>query len=128
MIKFVAVLYRKPGMSVEDFRHHYESSHAPLIKRLMGDDLLGYIRNYAQAGTPFDVGEAQPAFDCITEFHFADQAAFDRAVAAVEHPDNAPSVRADEARFLDVGRVQPAVVEIRDSIDERYRAAPEQKR
>jgi len=117
MIKMMALLFRKPGMSVEDFRDHYETRHVPLVKSLMGDDLVRYVRNYAGAGTPFAVGEERPGFDCITEFHFADRAGYERAIASCEHPDNAPAVRADEARFLDMPRIQVSVVEVRDRTD-----------
>ena len=117
MYKMVCVLYRKPGMTHEEFRRHYDTSHAPLVKSLMGDNLLRYVRNYSSGMSgPSPVGEA-PTFDCITEFHFADKAAFDRAFAVVEHPDNAPKVRADEKRFLDIDRVQVAIVEEFDHTD-----------
>ena len=117
MIKFVALLYRKPGMTREEFRRHYDTSHVPLVKGLMGDNLMHYIRNYTtDASTEFDVG-VPPEFDCITEFHYKDMAAFKRAVAAIEDPKNAPAVRADEKRFLDVSRVQMAIVEVADNTD-----------
>lgn len=111
MIKMIAILTRRPGLTIEQFRNHYEDSHVPLVSRLMGRDLQAYVRNYRNdEGNPFPVG-AGADFDCITEFHFADEAAFKRAVAAIEHPDNAPSVRADEAAFLDVERVKVAIVD-----------------
>lgn len=117
MAKMIAILSRKPGMSFEDFRHHYETSHVPLVKRLMGADLTDYVRNYRNAeGNPFPVGPGAE-FDCMTEFHFADQAAFERAVGAIEHPDNAPLVRADEAKFLDTSRVLIAMVDVATRTD-----------
>jgi len=122
MIKMIAVLNRKPGLSFEEFRRHYETSHVPLVKGLMGDNLLQYVRNYSgDAANPFPVGPGAD-FDCVTEFHFPDQAAFERAVAAVEHPDNAPAVRADEARFLDTDRVKIAMVEVSTRTDGVYEA------
>lgn len=113
----IAILNRLPGMSFDSFKEHYETSHVPLVKNLMGDNLRHYIRNYRNdAGNPFPVGPGA-AFDCVTEFHFHDQAAFERAVAAVEHPDNAPRVRADEASFLDSSRVLISVVDVATRTD-----------
>ena len=111
MIKMIAVCYRKPGLTREQFRHHYDTKHVPLVKGLMGDNLERYVRNYViDGGTDFDVGKA-PEYDCITEFFFTDKDAFARAIAAVESPENAPTVRADEKSFLDVGRLEMTIVE-----------------
>lgn len=116
-MKMIAILSRRADISFDQFRHHYETSHVPLVKRLMGDDLLHYVRNYRSAeGNPFPVGPGAE-FDCVTEFHFADEAGFKRAVAAIEHPDNAPLVRADEAKFLDTARVLIAMVDVATRTD-----------
>lgn len=117
MIKMMAIVRRKNGMSFEDFRRHYETRHVPLVKGLMGDNLTRYIRNYVtKEANPFDIGPGSD-FDCITEFYFPDKGALERAVAAIESPENAPTVRADEARFLDTGNVQICFVEESDRID-----------
>jgi uncharacterized protein (TIGR02118 family) len=110
MIKMIAVCYRNPELTREEFRHHYDTQHVPLVKSLMGGNLTRYVRNYVcDGGTDFDVGNA-PEYDCITEFYFPDAEAFKRAVAAVESPENAPAVRADEKRFLDVSRLEMTIV------------------
>ena len=93
MKKMIAVLKRKPGMTFEEFTTYYDTRHVPLVKGLMGDNLVHYIRNFVDSDSPFAVG-VKLDFDCVTEFHFVDDAAFERAVKAVEHPDNAPKVRA----------------------------------
>jgi len=117
MIKMIAVCYRKPGLTREQFRHHYDTQHVPLVKSLMGENLTRYVRNYVnEGGTDFDVGKA-PEYDCITEFYFADAEAFKRAVAAIESPENAPRVRADEQAFLDVSRLEMAIVQEADRTD-----------
>lgn len=43
MIKMVAVFRRRQGMSFEAFGRHYETTHVPLIKTLMGDDICLYL-------------------------------------------------------------------------------------
>ena len=116
MKKMIAVLKRKPGMSFEDFRTYYDTRHVPLVKGLMGDNLINYVRNYVDSDSPFAVG-VKLDFDCVTEFHFVDDAAFERAVKAVEHPDNAPKVRADELNFLDMSYTKVAIVNVHDRTD-----------
>lgn len=112
MPKMIAVLRRKKGMSFEEFRTYYETRHVPLVKGIMGDDLQAYIRNYVDQGSPFPVGMPVD-FDCISEFHYADQAAFERAVAAIQHPDNVDRVRADELNFLAIDEARLCMVEPR---------------
>jgi len=66
MIKTIALIKRKPGMSSEDFVKYYEEHHAPLaLKHLT---FSKYVRNYPVAMP----GTDQPDFDCITEFWFDD--------------------------------------------------------
>jgi len=116
MIKMIAVLTRRPNLTREQFRDHYENVHVPLIKGIMGDDLLHYVRNYTQRKGPASVGH-EPGFDCVTELHFADKATFDRAIGIIEEPENARRARADEASFLDMSKVQIAVVETETRVD-----------
>ena len=116
MLKMIAVLKRKSGMSFEEFRTYYETRHVPLVKTLMGDNLTAYIRNYVNQGSPFPVGTVVD-FDCISEFHYRDEVAFEAAVAAIQHPDNAERVRADERNFLDIDQARLCMADVRDGTD-----------
>ncbi|WP_327249254.1 EthD domain-containing protein [Streptomyces sp. NBC_01320] len=105
----VAVLSRKPGISVEEFRSHYEQVHVPLILSLVGPHLADYRRSYvdhstASGGVNAGPGEEQLGFDVITETWYAEQAAFDQAMEVFRHPEHAERVRADELSFLDRSR------------------------
>ena len=112
MPRMIAVLKRRPDMTFEAFRTYYEARHVPLVSRLMGDNLQAYIRNYVDQGSPFPVG-VPVDFDCISEFHFRDQAAFEAAVAAIQHPDNVELVRDDERNFLDIDNARLCMVDVR---------------
>ncbi len=46
MYKIFWLLKRKPGISHEQFRHHYETSHAVLGQKYFGHLILSYKRNY----------------------------------------------------------------------------------
>src|SRR3546814_14773322 len=50
MIKMLWLLKRKPGMSKEAFREHYENSHVVLAHKYVGHLLEGYHRNYPVEG------------------------------------------------------------------------------
>jgi uncharacterized protein (TIGR02118 family) len=116
MPKMIAVLKRKPGMSFEEFRTYYETRHVPLVKRIMGDNLEAYIRNYVDQGSPFPVG-VPVDFDCISEFHYLDQQRFEAAVAAIQHPSNVDRVRADELNFLDIDAARLCMADVRTRTD-----------
>lgn len=101
MIKLVALLKRKPGMSREDFIAYYEMRHAPLAMQLtsMGHD---YRRNYPRTvrveGREVD---AAPEYDVITEVWFHDQRAYEAFAASMRTPQVRAQIVADEEQFLD---------------------------
>lgn len=42
-------LPRKPGLSSEEFKHHWENVHVPLLKILVGDEFpLSHTRHYVE--------------------------------------------------------------------------------
>lgn len=67
MIKTIALITRKPGMSREDFVKYYEERHAPLALKHF-PTFSKYVRNYPVTMP----GTDEPDFDCITEFWFDD--------------------------------------------------------
>ena len=106
LIKMVALLSRKPGLTDEALRTHYEEVHVPLILSLVGPHLAAYRRNFvdhstASGGANMARGELQLDFDIITETVYADQSDFDNAMAVFRDPGNARRVREDEENFLD---------------------------
>ena len=116
MIKMVAILKRKPGLSFEEFKKHYETSHVPLVSGFMGKHLKAYVRNYSDGPNPFPVGKPNQ-FDCVTEFHFDSMEDLMAAAAECEKPENAPLVREDERRFLDIDNVEVFIADTRTRQD-----------
>lgn len=69
MPKLMLFVRSKPGTTHEAFREHYETVHTPLaLTNMTGLDR--YVRNYT---VPFP-GQPEPAYDCVSEMWFADQA------------------------------------------------------
>jgi hypothetical protein len=122
-VKAFIYAYRKPGLSLEDFKTHYEA-HVELIKRLTGDDFpFSHKRSYVARNavevaaegaserntmTPATVIVGQQSdfdFDAYAELTFTDQAAFQAFGAKVYAPDAAAQIAADEKKFLDKSKL-----------------------
>ncbi|KAJ5176256.1 uncharacterized protein N7482_002133 [Penicillium canariense] len=122
-VKVFIYAYRKHGLSLEDFKTHYEA-HVDLVKRISGDDFpISHKRSYVlrnpvevaaegtserNALTPATVIVGQQSdfeFDAYAELTFADQAAFQAFGAKVYAPDAAAQIAADEEKFLDKSKL-----------------------
>lgn len=93
MIKAVTTFKRRPDLSVQAFRRHWQTDHAALVTKLPG--LRRYVQDHAH-DSAYTKGR-EPAFDGIAETWFDDTDAM-RAVAASEAY---AAVRADEPNFID---------------------------
>lgn len=101
MVKLIALLKKKPGMSREDFIAHYELRHAPLAMQLtaMGHD---YRRNYPKtARIEGRETDSAPEYDVITEVWFEDRRAYEAFAASMKDPQVRAQIVGDEERFLD---------------------------
>jgi len=78
MLKGIALLKRKPGLTPGDFREQFEEVHAPLEVSLF-PTLKRYVRNYITTNALTD-GDAEPDFDCIVEHWFDDMEGFQATV------------------------------------------------
>jgi hypothetical protein len=127
--------YRKPGISLEEFKRRYEA-HVELVKRISGEDFpLSHKRSYVarstvearpegatmrNATTPATVLVGQQPdfdFDAYAELTFADEAAFRAFGAKVYAPEAAAEIEADEANFLDKSKL--GIVMLGDVIETR---------
>lgn len=93
-VKLVALVKRRPGMTVEAFRQYAHEAHAPLGLKLPG--LLRYGHYYTRDGA-YTVCE--PPFDGLSCLWFADE---DAARAALVSEPYRQGVEADLANFLEL--------------------------
>src|SRR5215468_4788605 len=92
MVKMIAILKRKPGMSVEDFQQYWLTTHASIVTRMPG------IRRYVQSHTLLSgYRKGEPAYDGIAEVWFDNTDAMRALAPTAEYA----AVMADEANFID---------------------------
>ncbi|HKT72181.1 MAG TPA: EthD domain-containing protein [Steroidobacteraceae bacterium] len=96
-VKLVALLRKRPGMPLEEFRTYYETTHCKLIRLLPG--VQRYFRRYLDPIPPGDT-EDQP-FHVMTELWFKSRGDFELAMQRNSSPDVAAILAEDEAKLFD---------------------------
>jgi hypothetical protein len=102
---------RRPDLSPEEFKAHWETKHVPLIKSIAGDQFpISHTRTYLARPAQAEnatwpaavlVGSQEDfAYDGFAELVFPDEAAFKSFFALVSEPDNAAKIAADEEKFI----------------------------
>lgn len=104
MYKLMLMMKRRPGMSKQAFREHYENVHVPL-----GEAALPYARRYVRNYTFTYPGrgdaESELPYDCVTELWFDSEADCQRNMQLLaDNPRQAAEIAADEDNFLDRGK------------------------
>ena len=104
MIKTIALIKRKEGITREEFVKHYKEVHAPLALKYL-PQIKRYIRNYI-----IDTGMEGPNFDCISEFWFD---SIEDAMGIMEFMQSEAGqvIRDDEAKFIDSNQTISFMVE-----------------
>jgi len=104
MIKTVALLTRKPGLSHEEFVRHWVEIHGPLAHAV--PEVRRYVQNHILGErTRPDIPTTDVAVDGVAELWYDDRAAMDRSNASPE----AKRLHADGALFI--GGIKSFVVE-----------------
>jgi uncharacterized protein (TIGR02118 family) len=99
MVKAIALLKRKSGLSREEFVRHYEDVHAPLILKHLST-VRRYARNYVTTLVVTPPGAEEPDFDSITELWFDDIEGY-KAMTRVRGSAAGKVIEDDEETFLD---------------------------
>lgn len=109
MYKVMHLIKRKPHLTHEQFRDHFEKSHAPMALKYCGHLFAGYRRNYInmvlgggdprQEGSGFGLTEWN--WDLISEWILPDEASFQKICDLMETPQYKRLFEEDEDRFID---------------------------
>lgn len=123
---------RKPGMTPQDFKSHYEDVHVPLVKQMSADLFpITHTRRYVsrpRESSTNPVNETNnsaetsspsgPGYDAIIEMVFENEETFHKFSSLLAHPDNAPKIAEDCALFLDTS-APPCIAVIGDVCETR---------
>jgi uncharacterized protein (TIGR02118 family) len=101
MVKFMVVLYRRPDVSLQDFRANLRTIHASMAERIPG--LRHYIQNHVGA----DTTRAYPGWDAIIELYWDDRESME---AAWRSPEGETATR-HLREFVDLSKSTWAIVE-----------------
>ena len=109
MFKVMWLMKRKKELTHEQFREHFERSHAPMALKYCGHLFAEYRRNYMSevwsGGDPRKEGSGYAArewdWDMISEWIAHDEAAFNEILRIMETPHIRKEFEDDEDRFID---------------------------
>lgn len=108
MIKFVYLVNRVEGMSVEEFIEHHRERHAPLFTSI--PEAQQYVRRYAVSHPVPAASYPAPAYDGLTEIWFETWEDHDAFFASKNYRE---VVNPDEATFIDLASVATMVTDER---------------
>lgn len=114
MLKTIALLKRKNGVSHEEFVEYYETKHSVLIRKLL-PNIIDYRRNFVEHETAF-VNSTPMDFDVVTEIFFADRTAYTEFLATAAKPEIAIAIAEDEENLFDRSATRMFVVEESEAI------------
>lgn len=112
MIKCVALIKRRAGLSHREFVDYYENHHALLALKFL-EPVLHYQRRYLEPGSLDHQGETAggAVYDCMTELWFSDRTAMMSTLGCLADPAVAEVIVADEEKFIDRASIRFFVIE-----------------
>lgn len=113
MIKVVATIKRREGMSLEAFSRYYFEDHLALCHETIPPHVAAVIRRNVQNHARQLGGEtAEPPYDCVTEIEFDDVEGLQTWTSWYLGPEGKP-LRDDEDTFMDKRRRVVVVCDVR---------------
>jgi len=103
MIKTVGLLKRRQGMSTDEFRTHYETTHRVIGEKYLGGYAVKYMRRFLNPASESDTATFGAAgdFDVIMEIWYPDQVTYEAASAHLAEPEVVAEILADELKLFD---------------------------
>lgn len=111
MIKFIALMKRKAGMTFEAFKQQYESGHAPFAAPHMPRATHYERRFLTPLPSPFAGDGDSNSFDVLTEVWYEDRTAMEADFAGLADPQVSAAFVADEAKLFDSTRHRLFIVD-----------------
>ena len=103
MIKTVGLLKRRKGMSTEEFRAYYESTHRVIGEKYLGGHAVKYMRRCLNPASDPAAATFGPDgdFDAILEIWYPDRETHEAVAKRLSEPEAAAEVLADELKLFD---------------------------
>ncbi|KAI0139527.1 hypothetical protein F4776DRAFT_616600 [Hypoxylon sp. NC0597] len=114
-IRVLMLVYRRPDLTPEQFRKHYEEIHMPLTREVAGDTFpLSHTRRYIpRSATPQDTTDGKEKYpaivaggnpadvqvDCVTELIFRDKEHLQSYFEMPHAPGAAAKLEAEAENF-----------------------------
>ncbi len=99
MFKTITLLKRKPGLSMAEFIDYYERVHAQIGRKYLAGRAIHYSRRFLhEIG---DIYSNDKPYDVVMEIWFKDRASFETTFAALQLPEIAAEIAADEENLFD---------------------------
>ena len=123
MYKVIHLIKRKPHLTHEQFRDHFERSHAAMALHFCGHLFTEYRRDYVNVvygggdarveGSGY--GPMEWEWDLLSEWIVPDEAAFQKIIEIMETPGIKRLFQEDEDRFIDRKMNVMMPCEVRDT-------------
>ena len=117
MFKVMALLKRRPGLSLDEFIERYEREHVPFVTQY-ATKIRHYSRHYLRPASSVVFGDevVEPEYDVVTEVWYDDRATFERLEEALRRrPDVLTAIIADEEKIFDRTKSRTVFVDERVS-------------
>ena len=116
MVTVIGLFKRRPGMTMDQFKNHYENVHAKLGAKCMAN-IVSYKRRYLYpVPYPLDGTIVEPEYDVITEMTFPDRATSEACYAALAKGDMNKLLSDDEENLFDKPKNRLVYVEEHSSV------------
>jgi uncharacterized protein (TIGR02118 family) len=108
MIKSIALIYRNPALSPEEFQAYWENTHVPMVRAAL-PGLCHYCGSFPLPGA--GRGPYGDALDCdaVIELGWPDKATMKRDMTSPEF--NTPEREASSGHLMDLARTRTITVE-----------------
>ena len=116
MIKIMCFLKRKAGMSPAEFKEYYETTHAPLIEKMLPfyatfeRNFFAPVQDY-ETGHMDNISEQGLDFDVVTELTFATKEDYEKIVAGLSDPEIGAIITADEENIFDRSKMRVFIMD-----------------
>lgn len=120
----IHLLTRKPSLSLDEFKDHYENKHVPLVLEcIKGVEPQSHVRYYLKRNdaSKDEAGIAPPLvfagdastidYDCITKIEFRDADHFRQFSHVAGNSPRLAEIEADQKAFVDMAKFRAFAVE-----------------